>query len=232
MNVLFVDSTTEKQAFYGTKFSSVQESHFTSCELHLRLASPEEYSTKLADSNLLILGSGLKDKAVGIALQVKQLYPEIEILLFLAEHTGDSFEYSAFENALAAGVRKILPDNASNLDILQELLVVHNELKRSGKIREAKLFVVKSVKGGTGATTLVAALAEVCSDANKKVLIWDFDCETRDLSRALSVNSTEFDKKFEGWLESPRSITRESFTNALAPLSNCAKICSLLLNTT
>ncbi|NDC38536.1 MAG: ParA family protein, partial [Proteobacteria bacterium] len=74
-------------------------------------------------------------------------------------------------------------------------------------------------KGGVGATSVTAALAEVCSVFHRRTMLWDLDVETRDLSRSLTVNGVEA-KVVSAWVNGSREISRESLRDALIPISS------------
>ena len=97
----------------------------------------------------------------------------------------------AFRSAHSVGVRKVFPDSASSLDLLQELVGIHADFRKDGRTFEGRVVVIVHAKGGVGATSIAAALGEVCSDAQRRTLLWDLDVETKDLSRALAASGPE-----------------------------------------
>ena len=101
---------------------------------------------------------------------------------------------------------------------MQELVAIYSEFRREGRVREAKVILVTHAKGGTGATSICAALAEVCSVYKRRTLLWDLDVETRDLCRSLTVNGAEA-KVVSSWVNGSREITRDSICDALIPVS-------------
>jgi pilus assembly protein CpaE len=133
--------------------------------------------------------------------------------------TDEAYGGGAFRIAHSAGVRKVFPDSASALDLLQELVAIHAEFRREGRTREGKVVVITHAKGGVGATSVAAALAEVCSVYNRRTLLWDLDVETRDLSRSLTVNGIEA-KVVSSWVNGTREISRDSLKDALIPISS------------
>jgi len=141
--------------------------------------------------------------------------PWLHVIMYVGD---DFYSGSAFRQAHSAGVRKVLPDHSSPLDLLQELVSIHNEFRKEGRVREGRVVFVTHAKGGTGATTIAAGLGEVCSAKKKKTLLWDLDVETRDLCLGLMVNGSE-SKIVSSWVNGSREVTRDSLTDALVPLS-------------
>jgi cellulose biosynthesis protein BcsQ len=133
--------------------------------------------------------------------------------------TDSAYGGGAFRAAHSVGVRKVFPDSASPLDFLQELIAIHAEFRKEGRTHEGRVVVVAHAKGGVGATSVSAALAEVCSVYNRRTMLWDLDVETRDLSRSLTVNGAEA-KVVSAWVNGSRDISRESLRDALIPISS------------
>jgi len=102
---------------------------------------------------------------------------------------------------------------------LQELVAIHSDFRKDGRTHEGLVVAVVQAKGGVGATSATAALAEVCSVYNRRTMLWDLDVETRDLSRSLTVSGAEA-KVVSGWVNGSREITRESMRDALVPISS------------
>jgi cellulose biosynthesis protein BcsQ len=133
--------------------------------------------------------------------------------------SDEAYGGGAFRAAHSVGVRKVFPDNASPLDFLQELVAIHAEFRKEGRTREGRVVAVTHAKGGVGATSVAAALAEVCSVYSRHTMLWDMDVETRDLSRSLTVNGVEA-KVVSSWVNGSREISRDSLKDALIPISS------------
>lgn len=216
MRLLIVDSTTEGQASVARRIEAFNQSDVETLDLRVKLVSDKDYTDRLHEADVLVLGSGLEEKATAIARNAKALVPWIHIVMFV---TGDAYSGGAFRAAHFVGVRKVLPDTASPLDFLQELVAIHAEFRREGRTREGRVVVVTHAKGGTGATSIAAALAEVCSVHHKRTMLWDLDVETRDLCRSLTVNGVEA-KVVSAWVNGTRELTRDSLSEALIPISS------------
>ncbi len=215
MRVLIVDRTAEGQAAVARRIEAFSQSDVEMLDLRVKLVLDKDYESQIHDADVLILGQGLGDGAPVLARQALTQMPWLHIVMFV---TDEAYSGGAFRAAHSAGVRKVLPEESSPLDLLQELVGIYAEFRREGRVREAKIVVVTHAKGGTGATSISAALAEVCSVYRKRTLLWDLDVETRDLCRSLTVNGAEA-KVVSSWVNGSRDISRDSICDALIPVS-------------
>lgn len=216
MRVLIVDKTAEGQALCARRIEAFNQSDVEMLDLRVKLVLDKDYQAQIHDADVLILGSGLGDTAPALARGALTQMPWLHVIMFVTE---TAYSGGAFRAAHSAGVRKVLPDDSSPLDLLQELVAIYAEFRREGRVREAKIVVVTHAKGGTGATSICAALAEVCSVYRKSTLLWDLDVETRDLCRSLTVNGAEA-KVVSSWVNGSREISRDSICDALIPVSH------------
>ena len=215
MKLLIVDSTTEAQAFCAKRIESFNQSDVEMLDLKVKLVGEREYISRIHEADVLVIGSGVGERATGIARDAMSAVPWLHIVMFV---TDEAYGGGAFRAAHSVGVRKVFPDSASPLDFLQELVAIHAEFRREGRTREGRVVAVTHAKGGVGATSIAAALAEVCSVFNRRTMLWDLDVETRDLSRSLTVNGVEA-KVVSAWVNGSREISRESLRDALIPIS-------------
>lgn len=216
MKLLIFDRTTELQAFCAKRIEAFNPSDIEMLDLKVKLVGERDYLERLQEADVLVIGSGLGERATSIARQAMSIVPWLHIVMFV---TDEAYGGGAFRAAHSAEVRKVFPDSASPLDFLQELVAIHAEFRREGRMREGKVIAVTHAKGGVGATSIAAALAEVCSVYNRRTLLWDMDVETRDLSRSLTVNGVEA-KVVSAWVNGSREISRESLKDALIPISS------------
>ena len=216
MKLLIVDSSTETQAFCARRIESFNQSDMEMLDLKVKLVGEKEFAERVHEADVLVIGSGVGERAVVIARQAIALVPWLHIVMFVTE---EAYGGGAFRAAHAVGVRKVFPDSASPLDFLQELVAIHAEFRREGRTREGKVVVVTHAKGGVGGTSVVAGLGEVCSSFNRSCLLWDLDVETRDLSRALTVSGAEA-QIVSAWVNGSREISRDSLKDALVPLGS------------
>jgi cellulose biosynthesis protein BcsQ len=215
MKLLIVDNTTEAQAFCAKRIEAFNQADMEMLDLKVKLVGEREAGDRIAEADVLVLGSGLSDRAVALARQSLAVAPWLHIVMFV---TDEAYGGGAFRQAHSAGVRKVFPDSASPLDFLQELVAIHAEFRREGRTREGRVIAITHAKGGVGATSIAAALGEVCSVYNRRTLLWDLDVETRDLSRSLTVNGVEA-KVVSAWVNGSREISRESLRDAVIPIS-------------
>lgn len=216
MKLLIVDATTEAQAFCAKRIEAFNQSDIEMLDLKVKLVGERECVERLHEADVLVLGSGLGDRATALARQANSISPWLHIVMFV---TDEAYGGGAFRAAHSVGVRKVFTDSASPLDFLQELVAIHAEFRKEGRTREGRVIAVTHAKGGVGATTIAAALAEVCSVFHRRTMLWDLDVETRDLSRSLTVNGVEA-KVVSAWVNGSREISRESLKDALIPISS------------
>lgn len=216
MNILIIDQTSEEQAKIAKMIESFDLTDREALDIQVSLASSENYTSKLAQSEIVIIGPGLGESATAIARHAKEISHACEVIMFVSEQW-----YSAelFRHAHIAKVRKVLPSNASTLDLLQELVAVQEQFRNAGRTKKGKLVVFAQAKGGVGATSLIAALAEAANDARMHTMIWDFDIESKDLSCGLNAQGAQ-SQIVSSWLHASNTLTRESLKEALIPIGS------------
>jgi MinD-like ATPase involved in chromosome partitioning or flagellar assembly len=215
MRLLIVDRTAEAQSVCARRIEAFNPNDVEMLDLRVKLVLDKDYENQLGDADVLLLGSGLGDDASAVARRALTKMPWLHVVMFVSD---EAYSGGAFRSAHSAGVRKVLPDSASPLDLLQELVAIFTEFRREGRVREGKVIVFTHAKGGTGATSICGALGEVCSIYRKKAMLWDLDVETRDLCRSLTVSGSEA-KVVSSWVNGSRDISRDSIGDALIPVS-------------
>ncbi len=215
MKLLVVDNTKEAQAFCARRIEQFTQSDMEMLDLKVKLANERDSMDRINEADVLVIGSGLAERATNLARYAMGQVPWLHIIMFV---TDEAYGGGAFRAAHSVGVRKVFPDSASPLDFLQELVAINTEFRKEGRTREGKVVAITHAKGGVGATSLAAGLAEVCSVFHRKTMLWDLDVETRDLSRALTVSGVEA-KVVSAWVTRERDISRESLKDALIPIS-------------
>ena len=216
MKLLILDASTEAQAFCAKRIEQFGQSDVEMLDLKVKLVGERDYAERISEADVLVIGSGVGERGIAIARTVNAAAPWLHMIMFVSD---DGYGGSAFKVAHSAGVRKVFPDSASPLDFLQELVAIHAEFRREGRTREGKVVVITHAKGGVGATSVAAALAEVCSVYHRRTMLWDMDVETRDLSRSLTVNGVEA-KVVSAWVNGSREVSRDSLKDALIPISS------------
>jgi MinD-like ATPase involved in chromosome partitioning or flagellar assembly len=216
MRVLIVDKTNEAQANCAAKLEEFSKSDREMLDLKVRLVNDREVLDRLAEADVMIIGAGVSEDAVSIARSARYEANWLQIIMFVGER---EYGGGAFRSAHSVGVRKVFPENSSSLDLLQELVAIHNDFRKEGRASEGRVVAVVHAKGGVGATSVAAAIGEVCSDNNRRTLLWDLDVETKDLSRCLAASGPEA-KVISSWINGSREISRESLRDALIPIAN------------
>jgi cellulose biosynthesis protein BcsQ len=217
VKLLVLDANTEAQAFCAKRIEQFSQSDVEMLDLKLKLVGEKDFHDKISEADVLVIGSGVGDRGITIARTVHASAPWLHIIMFVSD---EIYGGTAFKVAHSAGVRKVFPDSASPLDFLQELIGIYSEFKRDGRTREGRVVVITHAKGGVGATSVAAALAEVCADFQRKTLLWDMDVETRDLSRSLTVSGVAEAKVVSAWVNGSREVSRDSLKDALIPISS------------
>jgi cellulose biosynthesis protein BcsQ len=215
LKILVVDQTAEGQSRVANHLKGFDPQDLESLDVNLSLAGKSEYLDRIGDAEVLILGSGLGANAQGMARHVKELRPKLQIIIIA---TDEEYAAGAFRATRLAGARKVLPESSSAYDLLQELVGIQGELRAAGSVRSGRVVVVTQAKGGVGATSICAALGELCSTRCKKTLLWDLDLESKDLSRGLTAQGPQ-DEVVESWVDGSRPISGESFRSAVIPMS-------------
>ncbi len=216
MKLLILDVSTEAQAFCAKRIEQFNQADIEMLDLKVKLVSDREFMDRISEADVLVIGSGVGERAISIARSANSVAPWMHLIMFV---TDEAYGGTIFKAAHSAGVRKIFPDSAGPMDFLQELVAIHAEFRREGRAREGKVVVVTHAKGGVGATSVAAALAEVCSVFHRRTMLWDMDVETRDLSRSLTVNGVEA-KVVSAWVNGSREVSRDSLKDALIPISS------------
>jgi cellulose biosynthesis protein BcsQ len=209
VKILIVDKTAESQADLARKVNTLSPTEIESLDLSVNLCSPAQMMDRLKDIDILFLGPNLEN-AAATARKAKASFGALSVLLFVREA---DYEGGAFRFARAAGVRKVFSRSCDQLDLLQELLNIHGELLEAGKVMQGRLVVVTQAKGGVGATTFCAALAELCNNYGQRALLWDCDVESRDLSRAMMADGIQ-GRVLNDVIEDRRPLNRQSFHDA------------------
>jgi MinD-like ATPase involved in chromosome partitioning or flagellar assembly len=220
MRVLIVDNTTESQALCAKRIEGFSKADKEMLDLKVRLVNERDFIERLSEADVLIFGSHVSDQAVSLARQARMEAPWIQIVMFVGDR---EYGGGAFRSAHSVGVRKVFPESAGALDLLQELVAIHADFRKEGRTYEGRIVVVMHAKGGVGATSIAAALGEVCGGRSRRTMLWDLDVETKDLSRALSASGPE-SKIISGWVNGSRDINRETFRDALIPLDGDVSI--------
>lgn len=220
MKILAVDSSSVGQAQIARRIESFDPADLDSLDISVSLASEANFLDRCEQSDVLILGSGLGEASCEMARRAKGSYPNLEIILYVSDY---GYSSGAFRAAHTAKARKVITDGASPLDLLQELVAIQEDLRSKGKARNGQIIAVVQAKGGVGATSIAAALGEVCSEHNRSTLLWDLDVESKDLSRSLKATG-DIGRQLTAWINNSREITRGTLRDATVSLSEHVSI--------
>lgn len=220
MRVLIVESTSAGQAATARRLDSIDRVDRDTLDLSIGLADEHSVLDRLSNCEVLILGATLGDRAIPLARQAKAASPAVTVLMFV---THEAYAAEAFRSALSQGTRKVFSQEASLLDIVQELMSIHEEFRSRGTIRPSRVIAVVQAKGGVGATTACAALADVCGQQGQSSILWDLDIETRDLCRSLMVDGDQ-PALVRKLIQGSNEISRETLRQALMPVSDHVSI--------
>lgn len=220
MRVLVVEKTSAAQAATARKLESLDRIDRDVLDLSIGLADDSVVLERLDVCDVLLLGASLGVESVALVEGAKRIAPEIEILVMLPR---DLYLGGGFRAVLARGARKVLSDDASSLELVQELMSIHESFRARGRVRQGRVIAVVQAKGGVGATSTCAALAEVCSTHGRRTLLWDLDIETRDLCRAAVTQGDQaciVREMFSG----ERELSRENLRQAAIPVTEFASV--------
>lgn len=216
MKVMIIENSSDNQIKCALRIEALSERDKELLDLQIKVVTEKEYEDRLDQADVLILGSGLGDSALTVARKARAKFPWLNIIMYV---TDKAYAEGAFRTVHTEGVRKALPDGASSIDLLQELIAIQAEFKREGRARDGQVIVVCHAKGGVGATSVVAALAEVFATCNRRTMIWDLDTVSRDLSRSLAAVGDE-SRLVDGWINGSLDVSRESLRDALVPITD------------
>ena len=220
MKVMVIDNSSENQVKCARRVEAISERDKEILDLQIKVVNEKEYEERIDQADVLILGSGLGSSAITITRRARAKFPWINVIMYVTEQ---AYADGAFRSVHSEGVRKALADNSSPIDLLQELIAIHADFKRDGRARDGRVIVVCHAKGGVGATSIVAGLAEVFSSFNRRTLLWDLDTASRDLSRSLAVTGAE-SRIISEWVNGGREINRDSVREAVIPISDGASV--------
>jgi len=214
MIIVVVDQSAEGQTRIAKMIAQFEPSDVDALDIQVSVADPQSYECRMGSCDVLILGAGLGEEAHIIARQVKELHPDIEVIMYVSQCWYSS---ASFRQAHLSRVRKVIPESASSLDLLQELVAIHSQFRLSGRTKKGRLVVMMQAKGGIGATTLVAALAELAIECRHNTLVWDLDIESQDLSRGLQARGVQ-SKIIAEWMSGAQELTHQTLRSAVTSI--------------
>lgn len=181
--------------------------------------APEELKFHSAP-DVCVLGEELVRNELSEIASVRKLLPKSAILVRVDEALSS---LSTVEQIARFGADDVISTRADGVAFLQKLLIL---ARKAEKPRSGSLIVVESGKGGSGVTSVAAAVAETLLATGKRVLLVDFDCETQDLSRFLQARPF-VNENLQSLLDRQRPLTNEFVQQATVqvwsdePLLSC-----------
>lgn len=184
MEILVVDRSIEQQARYANFIDCLPSKDLETLDLKLSITGAGTFMDFIDNTEVLVLGSGIQHQHVFLCRTIKSVYKNINIICFVDDV---AYQSTTLKELYTAGAKKVFSNSVSEMDLLQELMSINFKLRTSRNKSTTKVTVVMSPKGGTGTTSITAALGEIASSFNKSVLLWDMDTRSMDLTRALSL---------------------------------------------
>ncbi len=211
LHIYVLDTTAESRAKLLDRLHRYLDIEAKEIELiprvNLKPIAREELQFHAAP-DVCVLGPELVSNELTEIGKIRKVLPHTPLLVCtIPEVEG----LAAIEQMARLGADDTLFSEAGPLEFLRKLVL----LSRKAKPRESgKLIVVDSGKGGVGATTLSAALAESVAASGKKTLLVDFDVETQDLSRFLQARPF-VNENLQLLFDGSRPITQEYIEQCL-----------------
>lgn len=114
------------------------------------------------------------------------------------------------------GAEDIFRTDSPGTEFLRRVLFL---MRRTNRSNTGKLLMVEGGKGGAGATSIAAAVAEALVDAGRSVCLVDGDFESQDLSRFLLVKPF-VNEPLELLLTGQRGLSGETVAECIRPVWN------------
>ncbi|MBN8549318.1 MAG: AAA family ATPase [Deltaproteobacteria bacterium] len=153
-------------------------------------------------ADVCVIGPGIVRGTLPEVGTVRRLLPETALMAALSVETSG---FSTLEQLARLGIDDTLLPETLPAEFLRKIVLLARRAKRS---KPGKLILVDSGKGGLGGTSLCAAMAEAMALQGKRVVVFDFDCQTQDLSRFLQARPF-VNENLHLLLEQQRPVTQE-----------------------
>jgi cellulose biosynthesis protein BcsQ len=159
----------------------------------------------------LIIGPGLLRGPKDEIAHITKAVPHTPLIAVSDEN---ALPLSSIEYLARLGVEEVLPRAVSAADFLRRLVMLSS---RVSKRQKGSLIVVEGAKGGVGATTVAAGLAESYIEAGFRTLLIDLDCYTQALSRFLHVRPF-VNETLQAILEGARPLAQDFIEQCCVPV--------------
>lgn len=130
--------------------------------------------------HVVIVGPGLVDQEITTISSIRTQLPDAKILALVPSNRN---RIGSLEHLVRLGADDVVDEACNGTELLTRLVLLARRVDRNASA--GKLVVVDGVKGGVGATSVVAALAETIALRDESVVVVDCDAANRGLSRFL-----------------------------------------------
>ncbi len=206
LKIVVLDSSAESRTRITQRLNQVFQSDLSDLDLLPNLSVKPLALRELkfnAAPDICIVGEEISAQDSVQIAEVRKLFPHSAILVNLAPSALKSL--ALVEQLVRFGADDVFSSEIGPQDILRKIVIW---ARKSGPKRKGKLVLFDSAKGGTGITTVVAALGEVLLEQGKKVLLLDLDFDTQDLSRFLQAKPF-VNENLQLLLDAERPVSQE-----------------------
>jgi MinD-like ATPase involved in chromosome partitioning or flagellar assembly len=191
-------------------WSQPEARHFSLPRVSLHLLAPQEVRFHGA-LDVCLIGPELIGADAAYINVIRQQLPGKIVLCVLDSTT---FSFGMIEQLGRLGVDDVLMDTASSEEFFRRLVLLR---RRVASTEKGRLIAVDAARGGVGATTISAALAEGWLDAGKTVCVVDGDIFSQDLTRFLQVRPC-VNEPLRLLLDCQRVVTAETVAECAFPV--------------
>jgi len=161
---------------------------------------------------VIIVGPGLIEQEITTVAAIRAQLPDVRILALVP---SDRNRIGSVEHLIRLGADDVIDAQAPGRELITRLVLLARKIERK---KGGKLILVEGVKGGVGATSITAALAEVLAKLGKKIVVVDGDSANRGLSRFLRCRPL-INENLQLILDGLRSSTSEFVAQTKAAVS-------------
>ena len=130
---------------------------------------------------ICLIGEELISEELTEVARIRKLLPDTAIIV----HTQKTIrDLGTIEQLARLGADDVLSAEVGTDELVKRIVLLS---RKTPKNKTGQLIIVDSGKGGSGVTTIAAALGELLLAKDKRVVLLDGDTQTQDLSRFLQV---------------------------------------------
>lgn len=160
---------------------------------------------------LCVIGPECLERDLSEIASIRKLLPRVPLL---ADLTSNLQSFIIVEQMARLGVDDVLSPSITSDEFMRKLIFL---LRESDKSSTGTLIVVDSGKGGLGATTIAASIAEAAAIGGKRTALVDLDVNTQDLARFLLVQPY-VNENLNELLRAERPVVRETVEQCASPV--------------